>query len=317
MLRGIVDPNSAPLRAEPSNVRDLMIAAENNLILSLENVSSLGDWLSDGLCGLASGRGFATRQLYTDRDEAIFQARRPIVITAIDSVVGRDDLANRCCHISLPPITDESRRDERSIDAAFETARPRILGSLLDAVSCALAHMDEVSLERLPRLSDWARFAAAAEPALGLQPCEFIETFLGARVDATGAVLAGAVAGEALTSIARAGFEGTAADLLQHLQVCAGAGYGREWPQTPIAATNLVRRLAPALRSDGYVVEFSRRSGGKRDRIITLRNDPTLREAARRLRGVWARVSFVHVSESLASLARFVSSGRLAIAADV
>jgi hypothetical protein len=65
---------------------------------------------------------------------------------------------------------------------------------------------------------------------------------------------------------------------LRHLQACAGAGYGREWPQTPIAAANLVRRLARALRADGYRVEVSRRPGGNRDRIITLRKDPTVFE---------------------------------------
>ena len=68
MLRSLIDPNTAMLRAEPREPRDLMIAATNSWVVALDNLSDLRPWLSDALCRLATGGGFSTRELYTDND---------------------------------------------------------------------------------------------------------------------------------------------------------------------------------------------------------------------------------------------------------
>jgi hypothetical protein len=44
-------------------------------------------WLSDALCRLASGGSFAVRQLYTDDEEVLFEAARPIVLEGIEKVM--------------------------------------------------------------------------------------------------------------------------------------------------------------------------------------------------------------------------------------
>src|SRR5262249_38658689 len=71
-LRKLIDPNSAPLRALSREDRDLFIAATNAHLLAFDNISTLPDWISDTLCRLATGGGFATRQLYSDHDEELF-----------------------------------------------------------------------------------------------------------------------------------------------------------------------------------------------------------------------------------------------------
>src|SRR5262249_30438334 len=75
LLRSLIDPNTAPLRAEPRENRDLAIASNNGWVVALENVSYLPPWLSDALCRLSTGGGFATRTLHTDEDETIFNAQ--------------------------------------------------------------------------------------------------------------------------------------------------------------------------------------------------------------------------------------------------
>jgi hypothetical protein len=77
ILRALLDPNTAPLRALPREDRDLFIAASNGHVLAFDNVSGLPPWISDTLCRLATGGGFAVRQLYTDQDEVLFDASRP------------------------------------------------------------------------------------------------------------------------------------------------------------------------------------------------------------------------------------------------
>lgn len=95
VLRKLLDPNCAPLRALPREDRDLFIAANNGHVLTFDNVSGLPGWISDTLCRLATGDGFAVRQLYTDQDEVLFDAARPVILNGIEDMVTRPDLADR------------------------------------------------------------------------------------------------------------------------------------------------------------------------------------------------------------------------------
>jgi hypothetical protein len=123
-------------------------------------------WLSDALCRLASGGSFAVRQLYTDDDEVLFQAARPLLVNGIEDVITRPDLADRAIFLTLPPVPDAQRQSERELWRQFELARPRILGALLDSVVPGLRTLPGIALDRLPRMADFALWAAACETAI-------------------------------------------------------------------------------------------------------------------------------------------------------
>src|SRR5262249_54677454 len=110
ILRALLDPNTAPLRALPREDRDLFIAATNGHLLAFDNVSGLPAWISDTLCRLATGGGFAVRQLYTDQDEGLFHAARPVILNGIEDIVARPDLADRAVFLTLEPIPEDRRR---------------------------------------------------------------------------------------------------------------------------------------------------------------------------------------------------------------
>ena len=95
MLKALVDPNVAPVRALPREQRELMIAANNGHVLAFDNLSGLPPWLSDALCRLATGGSFAVRQLYTNEDE--------ILVNGIEDVISRPDLADRSIFLTLAP----------------------------------------------------------------------------------------------------------------------------------------------------------------------------------------------------------------------
>ncbi len=150
VLRALIDPNRAPVRSEPRDARDLMIAANNGWIINLDNISGLPTWLSDALCRLATGGGFATRELYENAEEVIFEAQRPVILNGIAEVATRSDLLDRSVVVTLPRISDDNRKAESEFWADFEAERPFILGALLDAVSLALRDLRTVRLDRLP-----------------------------------------------------------------------------------------------------------------------------------------------------------------------
>jgi hypothetical protein len=107
-------------------------------------------WLSDALCRLASGGSFAVRQLYTDDDEVLFQAARALLVNGIEDIVSRADLADRGIFLTLTPIGEQHRRSETELWREFESARPRILGALLDAAAHGLQALPGIRLTSLP-----------------------------------------------------------------------------------------------------------------------------------------------------------------------
>jgi hypothetical protein len=101
-LRDLVDPNEAPLRREPRTSDDLMVSAKGNWVVAVDNMSFLPDWLSDDLCRLSTGGALSKREHYTNDDEIVLNARRPIILNGIDEFVARGDLASRAIGPSSP-----------------------------------------------------------------------------------------------------------------------------------------------------------------------------------------------------------------------
>jgi len=141
MLRRLLDPNAADLRAAPRTVEDLFVAAGSQWVVSLENVSHLPVAMQDAMCILATGGGLAKRRLYTDADETVITVKRPIILNGISANVTQQDLLDRCISIELPNIAE--RRDIGALQADMEATIPRILGALLDPDgACAGAHSE-------------------------------------------------------------------------------------------------------------------------------------------------------------------------------
>jgi hypothetical protein len=272
ILRALLDPNTAPLRALPREDRDLFIAASNGHVLAFDNVSGLPAWISDTLCRLATGGGFAVRQLYTDQDEVLFDASRPVILNGIEDIVARPDLADRAVFLTLEPIPEERRRTERELWAAFEVKRPRILGILLDAVVEGLKRLPETRLEKLPRMADFALWATACETALWSEGT-FWSAYCGNRDEAVEDVIDAdpiAAAVRALMATQRV-WTGTASDLLGALAEVVGepVAKSKTWPDTPRALAGRLRRAATFLRKIGIGIGFGR-EGRARTRSISI-----------------------------------------------
>jgi hypothetical protein len=138
LLRSLVDPNAAPIRAVPKDPRDLFIAASNAHMLAMDNLSRVEPWLSDALCSIATGAGHATRKLTSDRDEALFMVARPIILNGIPTLTDRADLASRAVTIQLVSIPEDERRPEDEFWSDWAEVAPRVLGALCEGLSAAV-----------------------------------------------------------------------------------------------------------------------------------------------------------------------------------
>ncbi|MCB1806321.1 MAG: hypothetical protein KDJ99_14580, partial [Candidatus Competibacteraceae bacterium] len=268
LLRSLIDPHTVMLRTTPRDERDLVISAANSHIVAFDNLSGVQNWLSDALCRLATGGGFATRQLYTDADELLIDVVRPAVLNGIDDIAGRGDLIDRAIILNLASIPEEERQTEVELWQRFEKVRPSILGALLSAASAALANISSVHLEKLPRMADFAVWATAGELALGAEsPGDFMNAYKAARETAVEDGLEGNLMYVALQALgdSRRGehWEGKPTEL--HT-VLTGYLNDDQLEYFPSARTlrNHIKRLAPGLRQTGLVVKADARKNGVR-----------------------------------------------------
>jgi hypothetical protein len=269
MLKALVDPNAAPVRALPREERELMIAANNGHLLAFDNLSGLPPWLSDGLCRLASGGSFAVRQLYTDDEEVLFQASRPLLVNGIEDVISRADLADRGIFLRLAPIGERQRRSEAELWREFDLARPRILGALLDAAVRGLQTLPDIRLTSLPRMADFALWTTACEAALWPAGTFARGYDANRRAAVEGIIEADPVAVCVRALMAERGsWAGTASELLRAASALAGNN-GYNWPKNPGALANRLRRAQTFLRMLGIELSFTRegRAGTRTIRI--------------------------------------------------
>ncbi len=273
VLRKLIDPRETLDRSAPRDDHDLAIHAMHNLVIALDNLSGIPERLSDALARLATGSGFATRQLYTDSDEFSFNAARPIMINGIGDVIERSDLLDRALLVHLAPIEADKRRLEADFWASFDSERPGILGALLDVVACALDREGRVQLRSWPRMADFARWVTAAEPALGWEDGDFLKAYYANRGQAHELAIDADPVAVALRDFLAPGHEwqGSATALLDALGKRVGEAVTKreDWPGAAHVLSNRLARLAPNLRAIGILVEHDR--SGKHGRLITVK----------------------------------------------
>jgi hypothetical protein len=288
LLRSLVDPNKAPLR-RLAKIDDLLLAANNSQVLAFDNLSRMKNDTSDLLCSIATGLGDAKRELYTNLDEVIIQVRKPILLNGITNIATRGDLLDRCLVISLPslqkhtgdsPFADEYYSARETYEAPFEEARPRILGALLDGVVHALAHKHEIPGTGLPRMADFARWVMAGVGAFGWDQMKFRTAYADNRQMSKGTAAEDSAIVPALRRLManRSEWSGTGTELLTRLGQSLSVNErlrGGWWPRQPQHLSRELSRLAPVLRAEGIFIEWKRLPGGTRQRIITIRREPT------------------------------------------
>lgn len=162
----LTDPNAAPLRMLPHNMDELIVMARNGYVLAFDNVSDIPNWLSDGLCSIASGGGHATGEHYSNFNEVVFEGYRPVMLNGIPDLGLRPDFADRTVHVALKPIAAAERRSEAEYWREVEARLPLIFGAMLDAIAGALHNRDTVP-PPVTRMADFETWVCAAEPALG------------------------------------------------------------------------------------------------------------------------------------------------------
>ena len=252
----LIDPSPAELRSPPRTEEQWIVAANGSWVVALDNLSHIPEWLSNAICRAATGDGDVKRQLYTDASLVVIKFRRVVLLNGIDLGGLRSDFTDRLVAVKVARITDDDRRAESELYAAWERQRAVILGGLLDLAAKVHQRLPHITPPKLPRMADFALVLIAVD--------EILETngFAAYREHAKNLMADSVLADPFVSHLRQMGkaFIGeTAGDILKTVtddcvsKSCAQPPAG--WPRNARPVTTRLRNHAPGLRMLGWIVE--------------------------------------------------------------
>ncbi|MFI5454033.1 MAG: hypothetical protein ACHRXM_01140 [Isosphaerales bacterium] len=271
IVRMLIDPHASPLRGEPRTVRGLMRSTVNRWLVAYDNIRVIPDWLSDALCLLSTGGAFDGHASFSDDEQRVIHAQRPVILSGIEEFVRRSDLSDRSLFNHLPPIAPAKRLREDRFWQLFNQDYPRILGGLLDAVAGGLRELPSVELAELPRMADFAVFAEAVGRNLRWPAGTVLSDYNDNRCDAAVTHIEESPVASFLLEWAHElnDWSGTSAELLAQLNTLVEKKVRalRQWPKAPSTLAKELRRIAPHLRLHGISIAFEK---NREKHLITL-----------------------------------------------
>jgi hypothetical protein len=273
IYRSLTDPNSTPLRNLPATARELSVGVHNSYMLAFDNASEIPRNVSDALCQVATGGGFARRMLFKNTEEVLVGGFRPVVITGLMNAITRNDLADRAVIINMSRIAPERLRSEREIWSQFELVRPKLFGAILDCVARGLRHLPHIQLARPPRMIDFASWGVATA---AFPQDVFLAALERTAADATEAVIEIDAVAVAVASfmVGRSSWAGTATQLLKELtdrdHSEAAPSRSKTWPREASQFSKRLQAAKVVLGKIGIDLQIGRAPDRLRTRWIVL-----------------------------------------------
>lgn len=280
MLKGLVDPSFEGGMYIRHKEDELALLLNQSAVPFFDNLSSLPKAIENLLCVASTGGGFGKKKLYSDNGVVRYSLKKPIIITGINVPYDAQDLLDRTISIELARISEEKRRYESEVMAAFEAAKPRILGGMLNVLCGAIRRLPSMKLTRLPRMADFALWIATIADEIGEENGFSAAKAQEAMKQAMDRGYGSSIAGDKfilalidfLDALERTGLNNVSGTVAQcheafgqhALVLDRNADY---IPSTPQLFSKILKKYVPVLEVNGWIVKFS--DNRKNGRFLT------------------------------------------------
>jgi len=282
----LVDPSQLSTQTIPKNPTEFVQMASHNWFITLDNLTSLPHWLSDGLCRVCTGDGFSKRKLYTDDDDVIYNFKRCACLTGINLVATKPDLLDRSIIYELKPIPSDKRKTEKQIWEEFNAVKGRILGACFTLLSNTINEYDTVAVAGVPRMADFATWGCAVAKALGRTEEDFLEAYQSnIAVQNQEAIEASPIATLVILLMEQqvecgdtVRWEGSPTELLSELKgIAEGVGIDtkhKQFPKDPNWLWRRIKEVRTNLMAVGIMVTRDETTRSSTERRITIEKKP-------------------------------------------
>lgn len=267
MIKALTDPSKPILRNLPKTEQELFIAARCNHLLALDNLSGINTALSDAICRISTGGGFATRKLYTTSEEDTIDVVRPIILNGIDDLPARPDLLDRAIVLTVPVIPSDKRRSDSEIQTTFNRELPGIFGAILDSLVSIKQKVPYIRLSKLPRMAEFAKVAVAGLGHFGLPQETVLEYLFANQNEAIESCLELNPLARVILKFmeSKSFWTGSMTQLKNEFdRIVYDLGIkDRTYPDSLQGLSRAIDRLTPVLKGQGIVIEKHRSSAGR------------------------------------------------------
>ncbi len=178
-LISLIDPVIGDIGSLPEKEDSLHTDLSTNYLSVFDNVSNISSLYSEILCKAITGATAKKRKYYTNNEQVLINIRSKVILNGIGDLIKKTDLAERSCIIYPEIIPKSARRTEEDVNKTFNELKPRILGAVFNAIAGGLKNHEYIKEEanELPRLADYAVYAAACIKAMGLSWKDFLNDY--------------------------------------------------------------------------------------------------------------------------------------------
>ena len=178
-IKSIVDPADTDVMSIPDKEDSLYASLSSSYLVAYDNITNISQAFSDIFCISVTKGTVSKRKLYSDNSLVDIRLDANIILNGIDEIIKKSDLAERCNIIYLDRIT--KRLTEKKVWAEFDSIKPRLLGSIFNAVAEGLNYVDEMNkaITELPRMADFTVYGAAMIKAVHLDHEAFLKQYTG------------------------------------------------------------------------------------------------------------------------------------------
>ena len=142
---GLIDPPSKHgLRTCGAKTEDIAAVAQQQYVLSMDNVSRFDKATADTLCMASTGGTLTVRKLYEQTETTALHLLRPVAITAVSPVCTQPDLQNRTLRFEFRHNANREVISEGEIRAMTEARLPAFLGALYSLKAATLRTLPKV-----------------------------------------------------------------------------------------------------------------------------------------------------------------------------
>lgn len=177
MIKQLIDPTTEDLAKEsifPDKIEDLKLNLANTFLPLYGNITKLSEEQQDILSAVMTGASVEKRKLYTDSQESTYQIERPIMFNTIKHPITRNDLLDRIRTIELQRMT-ENRIDKLILKKELDEIKPKLLGTIFDAIIHVLNNPPKKSGKKLTRMASFDSYGDIINQYYGGQEGEFIK----------------------------------------------------------------------------------------------------------------------------------------------
>lgn len=260
ILKHLIDPSQMETLTFSDGHREFVQQAAHHYFAAFDNLSTISSENSDLLCRIVTGEAFSKRALYSDDDDVVYSFRHVLGLNGINVIATKADLLDRSLLIGFEAMPHWT--SQKVFWPKFQTAKPRILGAILDVLVAALRIVDNTPESEEMRMADFGRYGCAITEAMGFDSDEFLNAYRRNINRQNDEAIAASILGPAVVKFMEFQNEwsGIATDLLKGLHAVAEDlkidTKTKYWPKSPHWLWKRLKEIIPNLEKIGIVFKW-------------------------------------------------------------